>query len=320
MEITLTQSHAVFGGSLRKYTIASAPSLGGLPSNFAVFIPPPQDYQESGEQKVPAVVFLSGLTCTEDNACQKGGFFGPAARRRIAFVFPDTSPRGAGIGANQSSPAGETDSWDFGVGAGFYIDATRAPYAAHYNMESFITQDLPRALQLVPGLSIDPARVALSGHSMGGHGALSLYLKHPHLFKCASAFAPICNPCAAPWGIKAFTGYLAGGVEEGRAHDVTEIIKTLRPEERKLDILIDCGEILCLFHIASHSTRRCAQGRGDQFYVQKQLLPEAFEAAARAAGYPATQVSVSLHDFYDHSYYFISSFAEAHIEWIAERV
>ncbi|KAJ3376909.1 hypothetical protein HDU84_009260 [Entophlyctis sp. JEL0112] len=294
MEITLTQSHAVFGGSLRKYTIASAPSLGGLPSNFAVFIPPPQDYQESGEQKVPAVVFLSGLTCTEDNACQKGGFFGPAARRRIAVVFPDTSPRGAGI-------AGETAAWDFGVGAGFYIDATRAPYAAHYNMESFITQDLPRALQLVPGLSIDPARIALSGHSMGGHGALSLYLKHPHLFKCASAFAPICNPCAAPWGIKAFTGYLAGGVEEGRAHDATEIIKTLRPEERKLDILIDCG-------------------RGDQFYVQKQLLPEAFEAAARAAGYPATQVSVSLHDFYDHSYYFISSFAEAHIEWIAERV
>ncbi|KAJ3242155.1 hypothetical protein HDU78_001472 [Chytriomyces hyalinus] len=282
----------VHGGNLYKLKMASAPSLGGLPANFAVFVP---SNKANASAKFPVLFFLAGLTCTEDNAPQKGSFLGPASENGLAMVFPDTSPRGAGI-------ATEDDSWDFGTGAGFYVDATKSPWSQYYNMASFVTRDLMEAIAGHAPLAavLDLQRVSVSGHSMGGHGALTLYLKS-NLFRCASAFAPICNPSECPWGVKAFSGYLEGGVEEGKKHDATELVKNTHSQSRKLDILIDCG-------------------LADTFYIQKQLLPENFEKASRASGFTKEQVSVNLHDGYDHSYYFVSSFAKAHVEWHAQRL
>ncbi|KAI8615349.1 esterase [Chytriomyces sp. MP71] len=277
----------VSGGQLRKLRIESCPSLGGLSSSLNLFVPP-----LGGPERAPVLVFLGGLTCTEDNAAQKGAFFAAAAKHGVAMVFPDTSPRGASV-------AGEDDSWDFGSGAGFYVDADREPWAQCYRMESFITKDLFAALRLLE-LPLDFSRVSVSGHSMGGHGALTLYLKHRDLFKAASAFSPICNPTQCPWGIKAFNGYFVRGVEEGKKHDATELIK-VAPKDVKVDILIDSG-------------------LADNFYIQHQLLPENFEKAAHAAGFGPDQVAVNLHEGYDHSYFFVSSFAAEHVAWHAKRL
>ncbi|KAJ1564835.1 hypothetical protein HK405_013864 [Cladochytrium tenue] len=170
-------------------------------------------------------------------------------------------------------------------------------------METLVVKELLRAIAATPELAgrVDVGRVSVTGHSMGGHGALTLYLKHPDVFRCASAFAPIANPTRCPWGVKAFTGYLAGGVEEGKAHDATELVTKLTGSGRSLAILVDCG-------------------LADTFYTQQQLLPENFEQAARAAGFGPEQVEVNLHEGYDHSYYFVSTFAEAHIEWHAKHL
>lgn len=281
MSLEQVSRNATFGGHIIKYKVTSV-ELGGLDATFNVFLP-----KESSTGNVPVLTYLAGLTCTEDTGPWKGGFLRDAAEEGIAMIFPDTSPRGAGI-------EGEETGWDFGTGAGFYIDATSAKYAKNYRMYSFVTLELPSLLSTLP---IDFSRHSITGHSMGGHGALVIYLRSlsqsvPYL--SASAFAPIANPTKAPWGEKAFQGYLAGGVEEGKEWDATELIA--KAEGKDLKILVDVG-------------------LGDNFYKQKQLLPENFIAAVATAGVASSSVKVSLHDDYDHSYWFISTFAPSHVKF-----
>ncbi|GAA6015339.1 hypothetical protein JCM8202_002432 [Rhodotorula sphaerocarpa] len=280
-----------FGGTLTKYK-GAAQTLGGLETQFNVFVPE----HASASQKVPVLYYLAGLTCNEDTAAWKGGFIRDAAAEGIALVFPDTSPRGASI-------EGEDKDWDFGTGAGFYVNATKEPWNKHYNMYDFVSSELPQLLEKL-ALPLDFARSSIFGHSMGGHGALTLYLKSVlgsvakgTQYLSASAFAPIANPTQCPWGEKAFSGYLAGGTEEGKGYDATELIRQAKGKDLK--ILVDVGT-------------------GDNFYKQKQLLPENFIAARDAAGFSAKDVSVSLHEHYDHSYYFISTFAPEHVKFHAK--
>lgn len=207
-------------------------------------------------QKVPVLFYLSGLTCTADNVSEKGFLHAHASKHGLALVFPDTSPRGASI-------PGEDDAWDFGSGAGFYVDATRAPWSSHYNMYSYVTRELPSLLWgAFPEL--DGGKVSISGHSMGGHGALTLALKNPGMFRSVSAFAPITNPSECAWGKKAFEGYFGSREEASRlwaAHDATELVKGSKGFRALIDV-----------------------GTGDGFYKSGQLLPENFEKAAREAG------------------------------------
>ncbi|KAH6916895.1 esterase D [Coprinopsis sp. MPI-PUGE-AT-0042] len=277
-------SNKVFEGELIKYKFKSV-ALGGLETKFNIFVP-----TLKAGQKAPLLFYLAGLTCTEDNGAQKGGFFNAAASQGIAIAFPDTSPRGAGA-------PNEDDDWDFGTGAGFYVNATKSEYAKHYNMYDHVTQELPKVIAS-SGLPIDVTRQSIFGHSMGGHGALVLYLStlKSKQYRSASAFSPIANPSKCPWGEKAFKGYLAGGVSEGAdRYDATELVaKATDP----LHILIDYGT-------------------GDQFYQQGQLLPENFLKAARGAGYDEVQVRVRSQEDYDHSYYFISTFAADHVHFHA---
>ncbi|GAA5913061.1 hypothetical protein JCM6882_005551 [Rhodosporidiobolus microsporus] len=283
-QIEQTAQNYTFGGVIRKYKATSS-ALGGLETNFNVFLPK----EALDGAKVPVLYYLAGLTCTEDTAPWKGGFLRDAAAEGIAIVFPDTSPRGAGV-------EGEDKDWDFGTGAGFYVNATAEPWAKNYNMYKYVTEELPSLLSSLP---IDTSKSSIFGHSMGGHGALTIYLKNlaSNKYLSASAFAPISNPTQCPWGDKAFKGYLAGGVEEGKKHDATELIKEAKGKDVK--ILIDVGT-------------------GDQFYKDKQLLPENFIAARDAAGFSSKDVEVNLHDNYDHSYYFISTFAPAHVKFHAK--
>jgi len=259
--------------------------LGGLNANFNLFVPA----DASNSNKVPVLVYLSGLTCTEDNGTQKGSFIGPAASQGIALLFPDTSPRGAGI-------EGEDDDWDFGTGAGFYLNATNPKWATHYNMYTHVSMELPQVLEAA-GVPIDFNRQSIFGHSMGGHGALTMYLSSStKQYRSASAFAPISNPVEAPWGKKAFTNYLQGGIEEAKGkYDATELISK---HKDPVHILVDWGT-------------------GDQFYKDGQLLPENFLKAARDAGYDEVQVRVRSQPGYDHSYYFMSTFASDHIHFHA---
>ncbi|KAG6817704.1 hypothetical protein H0H87_004495 [Tephrocybe sp. NHM501043] len=224
-------SNKAFEGELIKYKFKSA-ALGGLDAQFNLFLPP-----NVAQGKVPVLVYLAGLTCTEDNGAQKGAFLSVASGAGIALLFPDTSPRGAGV-------KGETDSWDFGVGAGFYLNATKPEYATHYNMLTHITLELPQVLESA-GIPIDFKRQSIFGHSMGGHGALTLYLaSKSKQYRSASAFAPIANPTKCPWGEKAFTGYLQGGIEEAKSqYDATELIAKAKDP---VHILIDY--VSCPFH------------------------------------------------------------------------
>lgn len=287
MSLEKVSSNKVFDGELTKYKFKST-VLGGLYANFNLFIP-----ANAANGSVPILVYLSGLTCTEDNASQKGGFFRDAAKEGIALLFPDTSPRGAGI-------EGEDESWDFGTGAGFYVDATDPKYSKHYNMFTHVTAELPEVIQAA-GLPIDFSRQSIFGHSMGGHGALTIYLSSlrsgTKQYRSVSAFAPIANPTQCPWGHKAFSRYLTGGIEEARErYDATELISKMGGEP--VHILIDYGT-------------------GDNFYKQGQLLPENFLKAARNAGYDEVQVRVRDQNGYDHSYYFMSTFAADHIHFHA---
>ncbi|PFH54832.1 hypothetical protein AMATHDRAFT_52815 [Amanita thiersii Skay4041] len=272
-------SNKTFNGELIKYKFKSA-ALGGLDAQFNLYLPP-----QSTVVKVPLLVYLSGLTCTEDNGAQKGGFFEAASKQGVAILFPDTSPRGAGI-------PGEDDDWDFGTGAGFYLNATNPKYSKHYNMLTHVTIELPQIMEAA-GLPIDFKRQSIFGHSMGGHGALTLYLASAtQQYKSASAFSPISNPMKCPWGEKAFKGYLQGGIEEAKLrYDATELIARRKDP---VHILIDYGT-------------------GDNFYIQGQLLPENFLNAARGAGHDESHVRVRRHEGYDHSYYFISTFASDHV-------
>ncbi|EGX47732.1 hypothetical protein AOL_s00083g240 [Orbilia oligospora ATCC 24927] len=270
---------ASFGGKLLKLSHNS--TVIGSKMNLNLYLPP----QAVSGTKVPWIFYLAGLTCTGDNGAEKGFFQQSAAKSGVAVVYPDTSPR-------EPRYEGDDASWDFGRAAGFYINATKAPYSETYKMENYIIDELYDALP--KEFLLDPARVSIMGHSMGGHGALSLYLKYPQKFKSVSAFAPISNPINCPWGQKAFAGYFGDDKEAWKKHDATELVKS---HKGALDVLIDVGT-------------------GDNFYKQKQLLPENLEAAAKEAGHPIgpNGLNVRYQEDYDHSYYFISTFASDHVE------
>jgi len=244
--------------------------------------------QASPSNPVPILYYLSGLTCTPNNCSEKGFFQSHAARHGIAIVWPDTSPRGAQV-------PGEDGSWDFGSGAGFYLNATKEPWKQHYNMYTYLTEELPGLLHReFPQL--DGSRVSITGHSMGGHGALMLALKNPEKFKSVSAFSAICNPVNCAWGKKAFSGYFGeGDTERWKEHDASEL---LRKAGR------GCG-FKALIDI----------GTGDNFYKQGQLLPENLEKVAKEVG---AEVDVRYRKDYDHSYYFVSTFAGEHVDYHAK--
>jgi S-formylglutathione hydrolase len=276
MALETLSEHRCFGGVQGFYRHHSVEI--GQPMKFGVFVPP-----QAARGPVPVLFFLAGLTCTEETFAIKAGAQRLAAELGLMLVTPDTSPRDTGI-------EGASAAWDFGHGAGFYLDATQAPWAKHFRMESWVTQEL-RALVL----SQFPARgdrVGLFGHSMGGHGALTLALRHPGLYQSVSAFAPIVAPTQCPWGEKAFTGYLGADRAAWAAHDATELVKA---GGRLPPLLID-------------------QGLADNF-LATQLHPQLFEAACAQAGQPLT---LRRHDGYDHGYYFITSFIEDHLRHHAQ--
>jgi S-formylglutathione hydrolase len=280
MSVTTKATIASFGGKLLKLSHNATTTRCEM--GFNLYLPP-----KAESQKVPVLIYLSGLTCTADNCSEKGFFQHAASKQGIAVLYPDTSPRGLNI-------EGEDESWDFGTGAGFYVDATKAPYDKGYNMYSYITEELPKTVfSAFPQL--DSSKVSITGHSMGGHGALTLFLRNPGKYLSVSAFAPICNPINCPWGKKAFKGYFGEDQEKWKEHDATELLK--KWSDKDLDILIDVGT-------------------GDNFYKQGQLLPENLEAVASEKGF--SNVKVNYRPDYDHSYYFMASFADEHVAHAAK--
>ncbi len=277
--LELLSEHACFGGMQRFFRHQS--SAIGLPMRFSVFIPP-----HAEGQRLPALFYLAGLTCTEETFMTKAGAQRTAAEEGIILIAPDTSPRGANI-------PGEAESWDFGVGAGFYLDATEQPWARHYRMESYLHELRALVLEQSP---VDAARIGIFGHSMGGHGALTLALRRPDLFSTVSAFAPIAAPMRCPWGKKAFTGYLGADESTWAEHDATALMARASAPFPG-GILID-------------------QGLADKFLAE-QLYPEAFEEACAAAGQSLT---LRRHAGYDHGYYFIATFVADHLRWHAAQL
>ncbi|HEY4065260.1 MAG TPA: S-formylglutathione hydrolase [Burkholderiaceae bacterium] len=269
--ITTLSEHACFGGVQGFYQHDSEET--GTPMKFGVFVPP-----QAKIEPVPVLFYLAGLTCTEETFAIKAGAQQAAAEHGLMLVTPDTSPRGTGV-------AGADDAWDFGTAAGFYLDATEAPWNRHWRMGSYVAHEL-RKLVLEHFEARDD-RVGLFGHSMGGHGALTLALNHPGRYQSVSAFAPIAAPMQCPWGVKAFKGYLGDDRAAWARHDATELIKA---GARVPPLLID-------------------QGLADKFLAE-QLHPELFEAACLAAGQP---LELRRHEGYDHGYYFIASFIADHL-------
>ena len=274
--LKLLSEHACFGGVQRFYQHDS--SSIALPMRFSVFLPA----QTTAGERVPALIFLAGLTCNEETFMTKAGAQRRAAELAIALIAPDTSPRGAGI-------AGEGDAWDFGLSASFYLDATQEPWAKQYCMETYLTEELMSVIG--KHLPIDTQQVGLFGHSMGGHGALTLALRHPGLFKSLSAFAPICAPTQCPWGKKAFAGYLGTDQQDWLGHDATALMGAKENAPYPDGILID-------------------QGLADKF-LEVQLQPHLFAAACQTVGQPLT---LRHHAGYDHGYYFISTFINDHVD------
>ncbi|AMR81378.1 S-formylglutathione hydrolase [Cupriavidus nantongensis] len=271
----LISQHGCHGGVQRFYRHDSAAI--GLPMRFSVYLPP----QAQAGARVQVLFYLAGLTCTEETFMIKAGAQRFAAEHGLMLVAPDTSPRGAGV-------PGEADAWDFGVGAGFYLDATEAPWHKHWRMESYVAEELFELVtSALPG---DAARVGIFGHSMGGHGALVLAQRHPQRFRSVSAFAPIAAPTRCPWGEKAFTGYLGSDRAAWVQYDASELMARQQGAPFPAGILVD-------------------QGMDDQF-LQSQLHPDAFAAACQAVGQPLT---LRRHSGYDHGYYFITSFIADHI-------
>jgi S-formylglutathione hydrolase len=249
---------------------------------FSVYTPP----LGSTTQRLPLLWYLSGLTCTEENFTVKAGAQRAASQLGLLVVAPDTSPRGPGV------PDDPQGAYDFGLGAGFYVDAVREPWARNYRMKSYIERELPELIAL--DFPAELSRQGIMGHSMGGHGALTIALRHPGRFKSVSAFAPICSPMNCPWGRKALSGYIGEDRQAWRSYDACALIED---GARLPELLVD-------------------QGTADNF-LQEQLKPELLEKACAKAGIPLT---LRRQEGYDHSYYFISTFMEDHLRWHAERL
>ena len=268
-----------FGGVQSVYSHVSRETRCVM--RFGVFLPP-----QAASGRVPVLYWLSGLTCTEENFIVKAGAQRVAAALGLAIVVPDTSPRGLGI-------PGEGDSYDFGLGAGFYVDATEAPWSHGYRMYSYITEEL--AAEVAGTFPVDSNRVGIFGHSMGGHGALTIALKNPGRYKSVSAFAPIASPMHCPWGEKALSGYLGADRARWREYDATALI-----EDRGWTgppIMVD-------------------QGTKDQF-LQSQLKPELLQDACQRSG---VALDLRMRDGYDHSYFFIATFIEDHLRFHAQNL
>lgn len=279
MTIETVSTNQSFGGVQGVYRHAS--SATGTDMMFSVFVPP----HEEGAT-LPVVWYLSGLTCTHANVTEKGEYRRLCSELGLIFVAPDTSPRGEGVA---DDPDG---AYDFGLGAGFYVDATQEPYSRHYRMWSYVTQELPDIV--ADHFPVDRDRQSIMGHSMGGHGALTIGLAYPDRFKAISAFAPIVAPSQVPWGQKALNGYLGDDRAAWRKHDAVAMIEDGAR----------CGALLV------------DQGSADNF-LNDQLKPHLLAAACEAAGIDLT---LHLQPGYDHSYYFISTFMADHLRWHAERL
>jgi len=272
--VSKVRSH---GGVQGVYTHASA--VTGTAMTFSVFVP-----DHAPGTKLPVVWYLSGLTCTHANVTEKGEYRAACAELGLILVAPDTSPRGEGV-AND-------EAYDMGQGAGFYVDATQAPWAPHFRMRSYVEQELPALI--AAGFPVDMARQGITGHSMGGHGALTIGLRNPERFRSISAFAPIVAPSQVPWGQKALGRYLGDGAQAWRDHDAVALIED---GARVAELLVD-------------------QGAADSFLAE-QLRPELLAQACEAAGISLT---LRLQPGYDHSYYFISTFMADHLRWHGERL
>ena len=273
--VSVTRAH---GGTQHVVTHASAATGTGM--TFSVFVPPQGDAGEA----CPVVWYLSGLTCTHANVTEKGEYRRACAELGLIFVAPDTSPRGEGVP--------DDPDYDFGQGAGFYVDATEAPFDRNYRMYSYVTEELPKVVASVFPIDLD--RQAITGHSMGGHGALTIALRNPDRYRSVSAFAPIVAPAQVPWGEKALSRYLGSDRATWSKHDAVALIEA---GSRLTEILVD-------------------QGEADNF-LETQLRPRLLEDACRKAGIDLT---LRLHPGYDHSYYFISTFMEDHLRWHGERL
>lgn len=267
------ESNKCFGGDVNVYEHES--KTLNCTMKFSVFLP-----EQAKDGPCPAMMFLSGLTCTHDNFTTKSGAYKAAAKLGMIIIAPDTSPRGDDV-------PDDKDSYDFGKGAGFYIDATQKPWSKHFHMESYIADELYDLVH--DKLPVAEGRMGLSGHSMGGHGALTLYFKYPEKFASVSAFSPIVAPSQVPWGQKAFSGYLGDDREAWLAHDACALVAEADIEDAP-EILID-------------------QGLADQF-LEEQLKPHLFEKACKKVG---QKLNLRQHAGYDHSYYFIQSFIGDHI-------
>ena len=279
MAITSVSRSQCFGGVQGVYSHESHET--GCVMRFGVFLPP-----QAGAHKVPVLYWLSGLTCTEENFIVKAGAQRVAAELGLAIVVPDTSPRGLKI-------SGEAESYDFGLGAGFYVDATEMPWSRGYRMYSYVAKELPALIE--SEFPVDPARTGIFGHSMGGHGALTVALKNPEMYKSVSAFAPICSTMRCPWGEKALTGYLGADRTLWRDYDATALIESRGWKGPAL--LVD-------------------QGTSDPF-LQSQLKPELLEEACRRSG---VRLDLRLQAGYDHSYFFIASFIEDQLRFHARNL
>jgi S-formylglutathione hydrolase len=274
--VSLNRSH---GGVQGVYRHASRET--GTSMTFSVYVPPHQ-----GNTKLPVVWYLSGLTCTHANVTEKGEFRKSCAELGLIFVAPDTSPRGEGV------PGDPSGAYDFGLGAGFYVDATQTPFARNYRMWSYVTQELPELI--AAHFPADPNRQSILGHSMGGHGALVMALSYPERYRAATAFSPIVATSQVPWGIKALGGYLGDNKQAWRKHDTVALIAD---GARYSDFLVDVGD-------------------ADPF-LGEQLRPELLERTCAKAGIP---LKLRIQNGYDHSYYFVSTFMEDHLRWHAARL
>jgi S-formylglutathione hydrolase len=280
MSVEIISENKSHGG--RQLVVRHGCSATSTDMIFSIFLPP---QAEQGE-RLPAVWYLSGLTCTHANVTEKGEYRAACAELGLIFIAPDTSPRGAGV---PTAPEGQ---WDFGFGAGFYVDATEEPWSANYRMWTYVTDELPGLV--AAEFPVDMSKQAITGHSMGGHGALTVGLSFPERFRSVSAFAPIVAPGQVPWGQKALGGYLGSDCNAWRKHDAVALIED---GARGPEILVDVGD-------------------RDPF-IENELRPELLERACVAAGIP---LNLRIQPGYDHSYYFISTFMADHLRWHAERL